>query len=192
MNDMDRKMITKIRHSSTLVAQLPPHLQRAARDSYAIGLRAVFIMAAVSTFLAYLVRLPVRACPPPFVVGIPTRFTFGSTHCLLLLLQIPDKPLDQPRPRTRSSGELPNPHPTPAEFAEESRNADGLPANVEVVQNHDDESDSSDAEGEDERVDIPPVSQSPKRPRRRRLSTYESSDGAMDLEDDFIGGSARR
>ena len=35
------------------------HLQRAARDSYAISLRAVFIMAAVSTLLAYIVRLPV-------------------------------------------------------------------------------------------------------------------------------------
>ena len=54
-------MISKIRHSSTLVAQLPPDLQRAARDSYAISLRAVFIMAAVSTLLAYIVRLPVGA-----------------------------------------------------------------------------------------------------------------------------------
>ena len=53
-------MISKIRHSSTLVAQLPPHLQRAARDSYAISLRAVFIFAAVATLAAYIVRLPVR------------------------------------------------------------------------------------------------------------------------------------
>lgn len=51
--------IRKIRHSATLVAHLPPELQRAARDSYAVGLRAVFIMAACSTFIAYLVRLPV-------------------------------------------------------------------------------------------------------------------------------------
>lgn len=29
------------------------------------------------------------------------------------------------------------------------------------------------------------------RPRRRRLSMYESSDGGMDLESDVIGGSAR-
>ncbi|EMD34270.1 hypothetical protein CERSUDRAFT_117143 [Gelatoporia subvermispora B] len=67
----DEDMITKIRHSATLVAKLPPDLQRAARDSYAIGLRAVFIMAACSTFLAYLARLP-----------------------------IPDKNLDAPRPKT--------------------------------------------------------------------------------------------
>lgn len=32
----------------------------------------------------------------------------------------------------------------------------------------------------------------PKVPRLRRLSTYESSDGGMNLEDDVIGGSARR
>ena len=32
----------------------------------------------------------------------------------------------------------------------------------------------------------------PGRRPRRRLSTYESSDGGMDLEDDVIGGSARR
>ncbi|KIP03380.1 hypothetical protein PHLGIDRAFT_121639 [Phlebiopsis gigantea 11061_1 CR5-6] len=51
--------ITRIRHSATLVAHLPPDLQRAARDSYAISLRAVFIMAACSTFLAYLARLPI-------------------------------------------------------------------------------------------------------------------------------------
>ena len=54
------QVISEIRHSSTLVAKLEPELQRAARDSYAIALRAVFIMAACSTLLAYCVRLPVR------------------------------------------------------------------------------------------------------------------------------------
>ncbi|KIJ12570.1 hypothetical protein PAXINDRAFT_82767 [Paxillus involutus ATCC 200175] len=53
------QMISKIRHSSTLVSELPPELQRAARDSYAEALRAVFILAACSTFLAYIARLPV-------------------------------------------------------------------------------------------------------------------------------------
>lgn len=53
------QIISKIRHSATLVAKLPPDLQRHARDSYAIALRAVFIMASVATFLAYLARLPV-------------------------------------------------------------------------------------------------------------------------------------
>jgi len=53
------QIITEIRHSATLVATLPAQLQRAAKDSYAISLRAVFIMAAVSTFLAYVTRLPI-------------------------------------------------------------------------------------------------------------------------------------
>lgn len=52
-------IIREIRHSAKLVAQLPPDLQQAARDSYAISLRAVFIYAAVATLLGYLVRIPV-------------------------------------------------------------------------------------------------------------------------------------
>ncbi|TBU29286.1 MFS general substrate transporter [Dichomitus squalens] len=143
------EMISKIRHSSTLVAQLPPHLQRAARDSYAISLRAVFIFAAIATLAAYLVRLP-----------------------------IPDKILDQPRPRPRSIAELPNPNPTPAQLAEElSASQDTSAVTTESDESDDDE----------------PVSPLlPKRSHRRRLSTYESSDGGMDLEDEVIGGSARR
>ncbi|GJE88138.1 MFS general substrate transporter [Phanerochaete sordida] len=53
------ELITKIRHSATLVAQLPPDLQRAARDAYAGSLQSVFIAAACSTFIAYLIRFPV-------------------------------------------------------------------------------------------------------------------------------------
>ena len=53
-------MIKKIRHSSKLVATLPPELQEPARESYAIALRAVFIFAACATLTAYIVRLPVR------------------------------------------------------------------------------------------------------------------------------------
>ncbi|KAH9930873.1 major facilitator superfamily domain-containing protein, partial [Fomitopsis serialis] len=67
------ELITKIRHSATLIATLPPDLQSAARDSYATALRVVFIMAACSTFLAYCARLP-----------------------------IPDKPLERSRPRAQS------------------------------------------------------------------------------------------
>lgn len=52
-------MIEKIRRSATLVAQLPPGLQRAARDSYAAGLHVVFVAAACSTFIAYCIRFPV-------------------------------------------------------------------------------------------------------------------------------------
>ncbi|KAI0713744.1 MFS general substrate transporter [Earliella scabrosa] len=146
------EIISKIRHSSKLVADLEPDLQRAARDSYAISLRAVFIMAAVSTLLAYIVRLP-----------------------------IPDKPLDQPRPRPHSVAELPNPHPTPAQLAEETQQP---PTETDVSM------ETTEDDTDDEGVDgVPPIRVPPK---RRRLSTYESSDGGMDLEDEVIGGSARR
>lgn len=54
------QLITKIRQSARLVGQLPPDIQRVARDSYAISLKTVFVFSACSTLLAYLVRLPVR------------------------------------------------------------------------------------------------------------------------------------
>jgi hypothetical protein len=57
----DPQLINRIRHSATLVATLPPETQRAARDSYAIALRAVFTMAAFCTAVAYVVRLPVSS-----------------------------------------------------------------------------------------------------------------------------------
>jgi len=53
------EIVGQIRHSTTLVARLPPDLQRAARDSYAVSLRAVFFLAACSTLLAYIVRIPI-------------------------------------------------------------------------------------------------------------------------------------
>ncbi|KIM52409.1 hypothetical protein SCLCIDRAFT_1223761 [Scleroderma citrinum Foug A] len=53
------EIIHNIRHSATLVAQLPPDLQQAAKDSYAVALRDVFVFAACSTLVAYIVRLPV-------------------------------------------------------------------------------------------------------------------------------------
>ncbi|EIN07892.1 vacuolar amino acid permease [Punctularia strigosozonata HHB-11173 SS5] len=53
------RIITSIRHSAQLVHHLPPELQRKARDSYAIAIKAVFTFAAVATGLAFLVRLAV-------------------------------------------------------------------------------------------------------------------------------------
>ncbi|KAI6017815.1 major facilitator superfamily domain-containing protein [Pisolithus microcarpus] len=55
------EIINSIRRSATLVASLPPDLQRAARDSYAGAIRDVFIFAACSTLMAYIVRLQVRS-----------------------------------------------------------------------------------------------------------------------------------
>ena len=55
--------ITRIRESAKLVISLPPDLQRAARDSYAVALRIVFITAMCSTLMAYIVRLAVSPIP---------------------------------------------------------------------------------------------------------------------------------
>jgi len=52
-------LIKRIRQSTRLISNLPPDLQRIARDSYSIGLKSVFFFAACSTLLAYLVRLPI-------------------------------------------------------------------------------------------------------------------------------------
>ncbi|KAI0933368.1 hypothetical protein AcV5_005530 [Taiwanofungus camphoratus] len=141
------EIITKIRHSAKLVASLPPELQRHARDSYAISLRKVFIMAACSTFLAYLARLP-----------------------------IPDKPLDQPRPKTQSFGGAEEQHPEPDSLTT-VESSGGRCVDSEGVDENDEDS-------------VVPILKT-QGPQPRRLSTYESSDGGMDLESDVIGGSAR-
>ncbi|KIM49857.1 hypothetical protein M413DRAFT_21980 [Hebeloma cylindrosporum] len=53
------KLITRIRQSAQSVGQLPPDLQRIARDSYAVSIKSVFFFAACSTMLSYIVRLPI-------------------------------------------------------------------------------------------------------------------------------------
>ncbi|KDQ59888.1 hypothetical protein JAAARDRAFT_153957 [Jaapia argillacea MUCL 33604] len=139
------EMISKIRHSATLVSTLPPAIQRAATESYDVALRAVFITAAFSTLTAYLVRLP-----------------------------IPDKSLEH------SDESRPSPSSTPSSTTTSST---ATPQASEPP---------SDDEGEEisKRVKRPVLKTSGLRPRR--LSTYESADGVMDLESDRIGGSARR
>lgn len=57
------ELITKIRQSAHLVGQLPPDLQRIARDSYDVSIKSVFFFAACSTLLSYIVRLPVSLSP---------------------------------------------------------------------------------------------------------------------------------
>lgn len=151
------------------MAQLPPHLQRAARDSYAIALRAVFILAACSTLLAYIARLPVRR-----------NLSFASRPLTKRpISQIPDKSLDGGRPRGGSTGDEPRsvaaPPENPLEVTGDPDDTDDT--DVEAISDHDDDEDN-----------LPPI-----RPmqKRRRLSTYESSDGGMDLEGEEYGGSAR-
>ncbi|KAJ7069283.1 MFS general substrate transporter [Mycena amicta] len=53
------ELIMNIRRSSAVIRQLLPEQQRLARDSYAVSLKAVYVFAACSTFVAYLVRLAI-------------------------------------------------------------------------------------------------------------------------------------
>ncbi|KAG0701578.1 major facilitator superfamily domain-containing protein [Suillus ampliporus] len=69
------EIVNRIRHSTTLVGKLPPDLQRAARDSYAISLRAVFTLAACCTLLACIVRLPI---PEKTLDSLPKETDIGS------------------------------------------------------------------------------------------------------------------
>lgn len=58
------QLITRIRQSVRFVSELPVDIQRLARDSYDISLHKVFLFAACSTLMAYLVRLPVSTVNP--------------------------------------------------------------------------------------------------------------------------------
>ncbi|KAF9220644.1 vacuolar amino acid permease [Gyrodon lividus] len=53
------EIIRGIRHSSAVVPDLPRDLQRAAKDAYASSLHAVFVLAACSTLVAYVARVPI-------------------------------------------------------------------------------------------------------------------------------------
>ncbi|KAJ7932767.1 vacuolar amino acid permease [Mycena leptocephala] len=53
------ELILKIRRSADFIGTLAPAEQRAARDAYALGLKSVYVLAAVATLLAYLARLPI-------------------------------------------------------------------------------------------------------------------------------------
>ncbi|KZP06007.1 MFS general substrate transporter [Athelia psychrophila] len=80
------KLIKNIRHSSRLVASLPPDIQRDAREAYATSLKAVFTLAACASFLAFVVRLPV----PEMKLDSKSRPRKRSTSV------VPSRPLDGP------------------------------------------------------------------------------------------------
>ncbi|TFK45918.1 vacuolar amino acid permease [Heliocybe sulcata] len=144
------QLISKIRHSARLVAELPPDLQRKAKDSYAIGLRMVFITAACSTLLAYIARLP-----------------------------IPDKELEgSPRKTPRSDGQ------DDSEVSSPVQSATATPATSIPGTPASETGNPTDL--------VRPSLKKIVAKRGRRLSTYESADSVMDLEDDRVGGSARR
>ncbi|KAK7040327.1 hypothetical protein VNI00_009795 [Paramarasmius palmivorus] len=164
LTPIPRKLVKQIRQNARLVATLPPEIQRKARDSYAVSLKAVFIFAACSTLLAYLARLP-----------------------------IPEKDLDS-RPRSTSIPPPPNrveevpPHalqpPTTAVQSTAPQPSSETPDSVTDVP---DEEQDSDSDLND--VDFDAARQ----PIRiqRRVSTFESTEGGMDLESRRVGGSAR-
>lgn len=106
-----------------------------------------------------------------------TWFAYRSVlapHVLGLPLtvhQIPDKELDSDRPAEQ---------PTPSDTESTGRT---------VVEEPEQGADEFHDESEGENT-VPAIRPLPTT-QRRRLSTYESSDSVLDLEDDEIGGSAR-
>ncbi|KAJ7119169.1 vacuolar amino acid permease [Mycena epipterygia] len=137
------ELILNIRRSSAFIRTLMPEQQRAARDSYAIGLKTVYIFAACSTFLAYCVRLP-----------------------------IPDQDLDKAHAKRRQSTVTGN----EGQNNSTASSSSTLPESPSATE----------TETELDEAEVPVT-----RKHRRRLSTFESTDGYMDLENDRIGGSAR-
>lgn len=92
------------------------------------------------------------------------------------LFQIPDKVLDSGPQRPASIA----PEPSPAALEPEN-----------PLEETEEPEDDGSAIAEDDASDVPPIRPITLRHNARRLSTYESSDGGMDLESDEIGGSAR-
>ncbi|KAJ7221383.1 vacuolar amino acid permease [Mycena pura] len=160
------ELIMKIRRSSAFIRELNPDLQRDARESYAIGLRTVYIFAACSTFLAYCVRLPV--C---YVLGVQS---------------IPDQDLDKAHAKRRRSAALPASAPV--------QGNDGAIAGPSLSSSPLDSESPTETEtehDEGERVARPRPRPGIGRNHRRRLSGFESMDGGLDLESETVGGSAR-
>ncbi|KAF9517954.1 hypothetical protein BS47DRAFT_1290213 [Hydnum rufescens UP504] len=90
------EIVQHIRHSAKLVVTLPPSLQHAAREAYAISLRSVFYFAAASTFSAFLIRLPV--CPPASFFLLP--YSLDTTMVVLSYLSchLTTRRIDRPLP----------------------------------------------------------------------------------------------
>ncbi|KAJ4475464.1 vacuolar amino acid permease [Lentinula aciculospora] len=163
------EIITHLRQNARAIGTLPPRLQRIARDSYAVSLKSVFFFASVSTLMAYLARLP-----------------------------IPEKDLDS-RPRSNSAPSLPPPASVPSSSLASKRRSRDVEGEHDQEQETEGEcseelsaSTTPDSEISEAEASFP-VSRSPTAmpQRRRRLSTFESTEGILDLESRWIGGSAR-
>ena len=63
------QIIRSIRHSTAIIRDLEPHLQKAAIDSWARALRVVFIFQSVMAFLVILWCLPIQEFALPYVIS---------------------------------------------------------------------------------------------------------------------------
>ncbi|KAK7036049.1 vacuolar amino acid permease [Favolaschia claudopus] len=161
-------LILQIRRNSNYIRELLPEQQGYARDSYALALKTVYIFASCLTLSAYLVRLP-----------------------------IPDQDLDKAHARRRAQAEArrnstAEAGTTNANAVASTSNSTGVPTNTESAESSPTETET---EPEGPATEGGPATPRPiaagRRPHRRRMSTFESMDGTMDLESDRIGGSAR-
>ncbi|KAI5899096.1 MFS general substrate transporter [Schizophyllum commune H4-8] len=147
----DDELVLRIRQSARLIHSLPPDIQRKARDAYDASLKSVFVYAAVMTFLAYVIRLP-----------------------------IPDKKLERHSPK-----------PVDTPVASGASSVSAVPSEPVAAPQAIDIEDYD--EEQDQVTDVEHAT--PRRGKRFRrlssLSTYTSTYGSLDLEDDRIGGSAR-
>ncbi|KDN42755.1 hypothetical protein RSAG8_06509, partial [Rhizoctonia solani AG-8 WAC10335] len=155
--------IIRIRHSSKLVGKLEPHLQRAARDSYGIALRYVFLYAAACSFISFILRLwlPEPSLDPPAETATPSSPTNSnlSNESAIDDFDLPEPSLDPP-----------------AETATPSSPTNSNLSNESAI---------------DEVEDALPAIRPTQRIRTRRLSTLESDDG-FDPEEDGFPSSPRR
>lgn len=133
------------------------------------------MLAACSTFLAFIVRLPVS-----------DTFEHQALVCLVLIpLQVPEKALGQAtRPRRVSISANRDPAASAVTTSTlVSSSSENLLESGETTP--DEETDEETSLNGPAAVAIPS-------PRNRRLSTYEDVNGSMDYENDRIGGSARQ
>ncbi|KAF7295895.1 Vacuolar amino acid permease [Mycena chlorophos] len=185
------KVILAVRRSSAVIRELVPEEQRWARDAYAISLRTVYIFAATSTLMAYIVRLPIpdqdldkahakrrqstgpQAAPAPApATPTPSQLPPGTAASAMVVAVAGPSSNGT---RTREAG-------PESDDDDDSRSGSVTPTHVDPTPN---------AENGYVVARPRPMSGTHGRHPRRRLSGFEDTEGGMDLESDVVGGSAR-
>ncbi|KAJ6548100.1 MFS general substrate transporter [Mycena vulgaris] len=121
-----------------------------------------------------------RSARDAYAIGLRTVYIFAACSTFLaycVRLPIPDQNLDTAHAKKRQPSAPGEPISTLGAAASSTSNS--TPESASAVE----------TEAEQDDTDAGPAP--PQRKHRRRLSTYESTDGFMDLESDRIGGSAR-